>query len=778
MLLTFDSNVSGGYNPGEIIQFGVDVDPNSILGLAKKPTDINGSTPTLNSWDMGGVSGAELINSKVHVLFTDGTEAVGELIGDGSQGGSATVASQASPEKQVTLTANGLAAGGAGSYTQANIQVLVSGTAGDTARIVLTQGFIQPFDYVDPQGNPVNISEEFIGSPFPANQAIKIQTVDVLLDGTAQDITALFDFGAPGGTLAFSGDDKLPIGFAASVIDADELPVGPVTEPIYLTHSDAGSNTAPNAAPTTNGIADVAVAEGAPNTLVSLFDAFDDVEDTDAALSFQVVGNSNPGLFEVAPAIDAATGQLTLDYLATGTGSSDLTIRATDSQGDFVEDTFTVTVNDPATNTAPTTNGIADVAVVEGAPNTLVSLFDAFDDIEDADTALSFQVVGNSNPGLFEVAPAIDAATGQLTLDYFATGTGSSELTIRATDTQGDFVENTFTVTVSEAAPPPPSGVIRIEAEDYKAGANGVEYFDTGDTNQGGEYRPTEAVDIQTTTDEGGGFNVGWINAGEWLTYDINVPAAGVYDITFRVATKKDGRNFALTAGGQSYDVAFNSTGGFQSWQDVVVSGIALGAGPQELRLDLGSNAFNFNYLELAPAGPMGNAVPTTSGIADIAVAEGSPNTLVSLFDAFDDIEDADTALSFQVVGNSNPGLFEVAPAIDATTGQLILDYLPTGTGSSELTIRATDTQGDFVEDTFTVTVNDPATNTAPTTSGIADVAVTEGSPNTLVSLFDAFDDIEDADTALSFQVVGNSNPGLFEVAPAIDAATGQLTLD
>jgi hypothetical protein len=31
-----------------------------------------------------------------------------------------------------------------------------------------------------------------------------------------------------------------------------------------------------------------------------------------------------------------------------------------------------------------------------------------------------------------------------------------------------------------------------------------------------GKHR-SDAVDIETTTDAGGGFNVGWIDAGEWL---------------------------------------------------------------------------------------------------------------------------------------------------------------------------------------------------------------------------------------------------------------------
>jgi hypothetical protein len=53
-----------------------------------------------------------------------------------------------------------------------------------------------------------------------------------------------------------------------------------------------------------------------------------------------VTGNTNPTLLN---AITLGT-DLTLDYLLDQSGTVDITIRATDSGGLFVEDTFTVTV--------------------------------------------------------------------------------------------------------------------------------------------------------------------------------------------------------------------------------------------------------------------------------------------------------------------------------------------------------------------------------------------------------------------------------------------------
>src|SRR5690242_17504633 len=62
----------------------------------------------------------------------------------------------------------------------------------------------------------------------------------------------------------------------------------------------------------------------------------------------------------------------------------------------------------------------------------------------------------------------------------------------------------------------------QFEAENFDNGGEGVAYHDVEAANLGGQYRPTEGVDIQATSDTGGGFNVGWTKAGEWLRYAVN----------------------------------------------------------------------------------------------------------------------------------------------------------------------------------------------------------------------------------------------------------------
>ena len=63
---------------------------------------------------------------------------------------------------------------------------------------------------------------------------------------------------------------------------------------------------------------------------------------------------------------------MTLDYAPSANGTGDITVRATDSGGLWVESTFTVTVT--AANDTPTTTGLAGVTVAEDAADTVVDL--------------------------------------------------------------------------------------------------------------------------------------------------------------------------------------------------------------------------------------------------------------------------------------------------------------------------------------------------------------------------------------------------------------------
>ncbi|MEL6159317.1 MAG: malectin domain-containing carbohydrate-binding protein [Cyanobacteria bacterium J06627_32] len=229
LLLTFDETVNGGFNPGETLGFSIDMDPNSVRGTDKSQLNA-GTSPR---WDAGGVSGAELIGSTFTVTFTDGSTATGQLQGANNQAGSKGLADQASPNGSVALTVNGLSAGGVGTYDASGPSVTISGPAGETARVVLAKGFIQP---VNPYAPFLQTQlDALAATDFPANHAVELQTVDIVLTGAPQDISTLFDFSGID-NFNFAGESEVPLGFVASVIDPnnDDLPLGPITQPIYL----------------------------------------------------------------------------------------------------------------------------------------------------------------------------------------------------------------------------------------------------------------------------------------------------------------------------------------------------------------------------------------------------------------------------------------------------------------------------------------------------------------------------------------------------------------
>ncbi|MEC4816878.1 MAG: DUF4347 domain-containing protein [Scytonema sp. PMC 1069.18] len=73
---------------------------------------------------------------------------------------------------------------------------------------------------------------------------------------------------------------------------------------------------------------------------------------------------------------------------------------------------------------------------------------------------------------------------------------------------------------------------IRIQAENYRLGGQNVAYYDTTPGNTFGTK--SGDVDIVGTGDGGA---VGAIEAGEWLTYDVDIPTSGLYKIVARIAS-------------------------------------------------------------------------------------------------------------------------------------------------------------------------------------------------------------------------------------------------
>jgi hypothetical protein len=181
---------------------------------------------------------------------------------------------------------------------------------------------------------------------------------------------------------------------------------------------------------------------------------------------------------------------------------------------------------------------------------------------------------------------------------FTPTVAGTYQFSLRVDD--GELQSNLDLVTITV----PGNGIAvpgRIQAEDYKIGGEGVGYHDLTAGNTGGAYKPNDNVDIETTSDVNGIYNVGWTDNGEWLAYDINVAQAGSYKITARLASGQAGtKTLSMTLDGNPLTTISTSvSSGWQVWSDVSSGNFSLTAGAHVLRVTT-SGGLNLNYFEVA----------------------------------------------------------------------------------------------------------------------------------------------------------------------------------
>jgi hypothetical protein len=108
-------------------------------------------------------------------------------------------------------------------------------------------------------------------------------------------------------------------------------------------------------------------------------------------------------------------------------------------------------------------------------------------------------------------------------------------------------------------------------------------------------------VKTENTPDVGGGLNVGWIDAGDWMNYSFFVPETAIYTFDIRVATPNNGGQLQIKNenGIVLATVQIPNTGAYQKWQTVQTS-LKLDKGMQTIKLQsLTAPVWNFNWMEL-----------------------------------------------------------------------------------------------------------------------------------------------------------------------------------
>jgi alpha-glucosidase len=240
-----------------------------------------------------------------------------------------------------------------------------------------------------------------------------------------------------------------------------------------------------------------------------------------------------------------------------------------------------------------------------------------------------------------------------------------------------------------------------IQAENYDIGGQGIAYYDTDTANDGGQYRTTESVDVETCADAGGGYDVGYTATGEWEKYTVNVTAAGTYTLQARVASATAGNSLHVEMDGINISglISVPNTGGFQTWQTVSVTTPSLTIGKHIMRIYMETGGFNVNYVTFVLNTP---AIPVVTSATPIGRVGTAFNYTIS----------ATNNPTSYVVTNLPGGL-----SLNTTTG--VISGAPTVAGTFIDTVKATNSGGTGTQ-VFTITIllNVPVITSSITATG------------------------------------------------------------
>ena len=197
-----------------------------------------------------------------------------------------------------------------------------------------------------------------------------------------------------------------------------------------------------NSSPTIDGPDAVSILEDVTSDPIAIVIGDDETEASELTVT---VSSDNPDLIASGKIVVSGVGAertLTITPEQNETGLATVIVSVSDADKAVGEFRLPVTVTpsaDPPVIVAP----ISDVKVTEDSEPSTVELGPAFGD-PDAGNTLVFSVQRNTNPGLVTTS----IAGSSLRLRYAADETGNAEITIRANDSTGLFVDQSFDVNV------------------------------------------------------------------------------------------------------------------------------------------------------------------------------------------------------------------------------------------------------------------------------------------------------------------------------------------
>ncbi|MET4106850.1 family 16 glycosylhydrolase [Hymenobacter sp. UYP22] len=147
----------------------------------------------------------------------------------------------------------------------------------------------------------------------------------------------------------------------------------------------------------------------------------------------------------------------------------------------------------------------------------------------------------------------------------------------------------------------------------------------TATTLQAESYSAMNGVQVEATTDTGGGQNVAYVDAGDWLAYNsVNFPTSGNYLLEYRVASPSGGTlSSDLNAGAvQLGNTAIPASGGWQNWTTVSKT-VYVNAGTYNFGVFAQTGGWNLNWIRISRASSARTAGSTATAAASPAAATG-----------------------------------------------------------------------------------------------------------------------------------------------------------
>lgn len=108
-------------------------------------------------------------------------------------------------------------------------------------------------------------------------------------------------------------------------------------------------------------------------------------------------------------------------------------------------------------------------------------------------------------------------------------------------------------------------------------------------------------IQTETSSDAGGGSNIGYIDTNDWVEYLIHASKTATYDFTFRSASLTNGGKLSVQIDGVTVpeSITLPVTGGWQTWANTLLQSVSLTEGNHTLKIFFVDGAFNLNYIDV-----------------------------------------------------------------------------------------------------------------------------------------------------------------------------------